>query len=155
MSRPPMHPLLKILVMVVLALAAYVGFKFLLAYIRFVDIKGKMRDSAINSYAESDNAIADRMADEALSDKLPIAGDYFYQVRDDAGKVFLLKPETDEQKAEYKKLAMAYFLSTIKRSGAGKEFSIAIAYDQEIYFPFNVYKHVIKFRHEEFLQQNR
>lgn len=156
MSRPPMHPLLKILIAVVLLMAGYVGFKFLIAYIRFADIKGKMQEAVVNSFADTDNTIADKLAENALDDKLPIAGDYFYQVRDDAGKVFVLVPETEEQKAEYKKLATDYFLSTIKRGGSGgRDFSIAIAYDQEIYFPLNVYKHVIKFRHEEFLQQNR
>jgi hypothetical protein len=148
-----MHPLLKILIVAVLMTAGYVGFKFLIAHIRFADIKGKMREATVNSFADADNVIADRLAESALDDKLPIAGDYFYQVRDDAGKVFLLVPETDAQKAEYKRLATDYFLSTIKRGG--KEFSIAIAYDQEIYFPFNLYKHVIKFRHEEVLQQPR
>ncbi|MRR09499.1 hypothetical protein EG831_05385 [bacterium] len=153
MSRPPMHPLLKILIVAVLLMAGYIGFKFLIAYIRFADIKGKMQEAVVNSYADTDNTIADKLAENALDDKLPIAGDYFYQVRDNAGKVFVLEPETDEQKAEYKRLATDYFLSTIKRGGSGREFSIAIAYDQEIYFPFNLYKHVLKFSHEEALQQ--
>lgn len=154
MSRAPMHPLVKLLIVAVIAMSIYVGFLFLIAYVRFYDIKSKMEEAAINSFTESDTTIAVKLAETALNDNLPIAGDYFYQVKDEQGKILLLKPESDQQQQEYMKLAVKYFMGNM-RHGANREFSITLAYDQEIHFPFNLYKHVIKFRHEEVQQQPR
>jgi hypothetical protein len=152
MSRAPMHPMLKLLIGAVVLIALYTGIKFLIAYVRFYDIKSKMEEAALNSFTEGDSIIAVKLAETALSDKLPIAGDYFFQVKDDQGKVFVLEPESDQQQQDYLRQAARYFVGNMKH-GANRDFSIAIAYDQEIYFPFNIYKHVLKFRHEEIQQQ--
>ncbi|GEM_PF-1148724 len=153
MSRPPMHPLLKLLIVAAVLLGIYSGLMFMVAYVRFYDIKGKMEEAARNSLAESDTSLAVKLAETALDDKLPIAGDYFYQVRDDQGKVFVLRPETEQQQQEYLQLAVRYFMQNMQRGSGG--FTISLAYDQEIYFPFNVYKHTVKFRHTEVYQQPR
>jgi hypothetical protein len=149
-----MHPLLKLLIVAVIFFACYTGIKFLIAYVRFYDIKSKMEEAARNSFTESDNNIALKLAETALTDKLPIAGDYFYQVKDDQGKISILTPVTLADSQEYQRLATQYFIKNIQH-GSSREFSIAIAYDQEIYFPFNLYTHVIKFHHEEIQQQTK
>jgi hypothetical protein len=154
MSRAPMHPLLKLMIGAVVLFVLYTGIKFMIAYVRFYDIKGKIREAATSTFGESDSTIAVKLAETALGDKLPIAGDYFYQVKDDKGGVYVLEPQSDQQQQEYLNLATKYFMGNIKH-GANREFSITVAYDQEIYFPFNLYTHVIKFRHEEVQQQNK
>ncbi|HTY08143.1 MAG TPA: hypothetical protein VMF29_03165, partial [Candidatus Edwardsbacteria bacterium] len=77
MSRAPMHPFLKFLVLAAVVAGLYAGIKILLPYIRFADIKGKVREAATNSVSESDESLATKLAETALDDKLPIAGDYF------------------------------------------------------------------------------
>jgi len=151
MSRAPMHPLFKLLIVAAILIGCYAGIKILLPYIRFADIKGKMQEAANNSVSETDESLCNKLAETALEDKLPIAGDYFYQVKDEQGKLSVLTPESDEQQKDYTKLAGDYFLKNIKR-GQDRSVTITIDYNQEVYFPFNVYKHVIHFHHEEVQQ---
>jgi hypothetical protein len=154
MSRPPMHPLLKLLITAAVIIGIYSGIMILMPYIRFADIKSKTQEAVQNAMAETDESLAGKLAETALDDKLPIAGDYFYQVRDAQGKVAVLMPETEAQQKEYDALATAYFLKSFKRN-ADRSLSIVIDYTQEVYFPFNVYKHTIHFHHEEGQQPNR
>ena len=154
MSRAPMHPFLKMMILAAVILGLYSGLKLLLPYIRFADIKSKVNEAAMNALTESDASIAIKLAETALVDKLPIAGDYFFQVKDGQGKVYVLTPETEEQEKEYTALATAYFTKNITH-GADRSITIAIDYDQDVYFPFNIYKHTIHFHHEESQQPPR
>jgi hypothetical protein len=133
--------------------ALYASLKIVLPYIRFADIKGKMRESVLAASMESDEGIARKLAENALDDKLPLAGDYFYQMIGEDGKKFVYQPETEEQKNEYQILARQYFLEHMTRTPQGLE--IEIGYTAEIYFPFNLYTHKISFAHKEGGTQQR
>jgi hypothetical protein len=146
-----MHPLLKMLILAVVLVAVYAGLMIMFPYIRFSHIKSKIQEAAANAVTESDESLVAKLAETALEDKLPIAGDYFYQVKDEQGKLTVLTPENDQQQKEYLKLATDYFLKNIVH-GPDKSITITIDYNQEVYFPFNVYKHVIHFHHEEIQQ---
>jgi hypothetical protein len=154
MSRAPMHPLLKMLIGAVVIVSLYAGLMFAIAYIRFSDIKGKVKEATMSAVTESDANIATKLAETALDDKLPIAGDYFFQVRDAQGKISVLTPESEQQQKEYIALATAYFANNITY-GADRSVTIILDYDQEVYFPFNMYKHTIHFHHEETQQPPR
>ncbi|HTY07647.1 MAG TPA: hypothetical protein VMF29_00650, partial [Candidatus Edwardsbacteria bacterium] len=77
---------------------------------------------------------------------------YFYQVKDEQGKLSVLTPESEEQQKDYLKQADAYFLKNIVH-GPDRNVTITLDYVQEVYFPFNAYKHVIHFHDEESQQQ--
>jgi hypothetical protein len=142
-----MPRIVKWLLWALVPLALYASLKILMPYIRFADIKGKMKEAVQASSLDSDETIARKLAENALDDKLPLAGDYFYQVTGDDGKKFVYIPETEEQKNEYQAMVRQYFLDHMTRSSQGLE--ITISYQQEIYFLFNVYTHKISFEHKE------
>ncbi|MBI4726733.1 hypothetical protein HY768_05860 [candidate division TA06 bacterium] len=142
-----MPRIIKWLLWALVVVALYASLKIVLPYIRFADIKGKMREAVLAAAMETDESIARKLAENALDDNLPLAGDYFYQVTGEDGKKFVYQPETEEQKNEYQTLARQYFLEHMTRSPQGLE--IAISYQQEIYFPFNLYTHKISFEHKE------
>ena len=142
-----MPRIIKWLLWALVVAALYASLKIVLPYIRFADIKGKMREAVLAASMETDEGIARKLAENALDDKLPLAGDYFYQLAGEDGKKFVYQPETEEQKNEYQKLARQYFLEHMIRSPQGLE--ITISYQQEIYFPFDLYTHKIYFEHKE------
>jgi hypothetical protein len=142
-----MPRIFKWLLWALVPLALYASLKIMMPYIRFADIKSKMEAAVQASDLESDESIARKLAENALDDKLPLAGDYFYQVTGDDGKKFIYTPDTEEQKVEYQALVRQYFLDHMTRSSQGLE--ITISYQQEIYFLFNLYTHKISFDHKE------
>jgi len=143
-----MPKIIKWLLSVLVIVALYAFLKIIIPYIRFADIKGKMRESVVAASMESNAGIAYKLAENALDDKIPLAGDYFYQLVGEDGKKFVYKPETDEQQQEYLELARQYFFEHITRNPQGLV-EITISYQQEIYFPFDLYTHKISFEHKE------
>lgn len=142
-----MPKIVKWVLWILAGFALYMAIVILLPYIRFADIKGKMKEAVQAANAESDISIAIKLSENALLDKLPIAGDYFYQVVGEDGKKFVYEPDTEEQKKEYQELAKQYFLEHMTQTPQGLE--IEISYTVEIYFPFNIYTHKILFAHKE------
>ena len=142
-----MPRIVKWILWILLGFALYMSIKILLPYIRFADIKGKMEEAALVSNGESDLGIAIKLSETALLDKLPIAGDYFYQVVGEDGKKYFYEPESPEQQKEYQELAKQYFLEHMTRTPQG--LAIEISYTVEIYFPFNIYIHRINFAYRE------
>ncbi|MBI5804797.1 hypothetical protein HZA73_01985 [candidate division TA06 bacterium] len=142
-----MPRIVKWILWILVGFALYMSIKILLPYIRFADIKGKMEEAVLVSNGESDLTIAIKLSENALLDKLPIAGDYFYQVVGEDGKKFFYEPENLEQEKEYQELAKQYFLEHMTRTPQG--LVIEISYTVEIYFPFNIYTHKIFFAHKE------
>jgi len=142
-----MPKIVKWLLWILVGFALYMSIKIVLPYIRFADIKGKMEEAVLAANAESDISIAMKLSENALLDKLPIAGDYFYQVVGEDGKKFLYEPEDPDQEKEYLELAKQYFLEHMTRTPQGLE--IGISYTVEIYFPFDIYTHKINFEHKE------
>ena len=142
-----MPKIIKWMLWVLAGFALYMSIKIVLPYIRFADIKGKMEEAVLAANAETDNNIADKLSENALLDKLPIAGDYFYQVVGEDGKKFFYEPESPEQQKEYQELAKQYFLEHMTRTPQG--LVIEISYTVEIYFPFDIYIHRINFAHKE------
>ncbi|MDO9067188.1 MAG: hypothetical protein Q7W05_01880, partial [Deltaproteobacteria bacterium] len=138
-----MPKIVKWILWVLAGFALYMSLKIVLPYIRFADIQGKMEEAVLASDAESEISIATKLSENALLDKLPIAGDYFYQVVGEDGKKFIYEPETEEQKKEYQELAKQYFLEHMTQTPQGLE--MEISYTVEIYFPFNIYTHKILF----------
>jgi len=146
-----MPKIIKWLLWVLVVFALYASLKILMPYIRFADIKGKMEEAVQAAALESDDSIARKLSENALLDHLPIAGDYYYQVTGEDGKKYVYEPDTDEQKKEYQDQARQYFLDHMVRNNQGLE--ISISYQQEIYFPFNLYTHKISFEHKEGVTQ--
>ena len=142
-----MPRIVKWILWILVGVSLYMSIKILLPYIRFADIKGKMKEAVLVAGAESDISIAIKLSENALLDKLPIAGDYFYQVVGEDGKKFFYEPESPEQEKEYQDLAKQYFLEHMTRTPQG--LAIEISYTVEIYFPFNIYIHRINFAHRE------
>jgi spore coat polysaccharide biosynthesis predicted glycosyltransferase SpsG len=142
-----MPKIVKWLLWILAGLAVYMAIMILLPYIRFADIKGKMKEAVQASDAEPDMNIATKLAETALLDRLPIAGDYFYKVTDENGKKFVYTPEYDDQQREYLELAKQYFLDHMNHTSQGLE--ISIGYTVEVYFPFGIYTHKINFEHKE------
>jgi len=142
-----MPKIIKWILWVLAAFALYMSIKILLPYIRFADIKGKMEEAVGAASAETDDNIADKLSENAILDKLPISGDYFYQVVGEDGKRYIYEPESPEQVKEYQELAKQYFLEHMTRTSRG--LVIEISYTVEIYFPFNIYIHRILFVHKE------
>ena len=142
-----MPKIIKWMLWVLAGFALYMSIKIVLPYIRFADIKGKMEEAVLAANAETDNNIADKLSENALLDKLPIAGDYFYQVVGEDDKKFYYEPESPEQQKEYQELAKQYFLEHMTRTPQG--LVIEISYTVEIYFPFDIYIHRINFAHKE------
>jgi hypothetical protein len=129
-------------------LALYNGFKVMLPYLRFAHIKGQMKDACQSAITESDNSLAEMLADKAKDDQIPLVGDYFYRVTDENGKQFFYKPETEAQEKEYLDGAKQYFLERIVRN-PGNDISISIEYHVEVYFVFHMYTYKIDFQHKE------
>ena len=148
-----MPRIVKWILWILVGFALYMSIKILLPYIRFADIKGKMKEAVLVSGAESDVSIAIKLSENALLDKLPIAGDYFYQVVGEDGKKFFYEPESPEQEKEYQDLAKQYFLEHTTRTPQG--LVVEISYTVEIHFPFDVYTHKIFFAHKEGGTQQR
>jgi len=142
-----MPRIVKWILWILVGFSLYMSIKILMPYIRFADIKSKMKEAVQASAMESDESIALKLAENALDDKLPLAGDYFYQVTGEDGKKFVYKPDTDDQKKEYQNLARQYFLEHMTRTPQG--LVIEISYTVEIYFPFDIYTHKILFAHKE------
>jgi hypothetical protein len=142
-----MPRIVKWILWILVGFALYMSIVILLPHIRFADIKGKMKEAVLSANSESDISIAIKLSENALLDKLPISGDYFYQVIGDDGKKFFYQPETPEQEKEYLELAKQYFLEHMTRTSEGLE--MEIRYTVEIYFPFNIYTHRINFEHKE------
>ncbi|HBE72591.1 MAG TPA: hypothetical protein DDW31_00540 [candidate division Zixibacteria bacterium] len=143
-----MPPIIKILIVVLVALLLYSAFMTAMPHIRFSRIKGKMEEAVGAAMADSDEVLARELAEVCLEQKVPLVGDFFYKVRDDQGKLFYYQPETDQEKKQYKDGAFAYFLENIKRT-PGQEISISIDYQVETYFPFGVYVLKQRFAHTE------
>jgi hypothetical protein len=146
-----MPKIVKWMLWLLAAFVLYTSLKILMPYIRFADIKSKMEEAVQASSLESDENIARKLSENALLDHLPIAGDYYYQVTGEDGKKYVYEPDTDEQKKEYQDLSRQYFLDHMTRSSQGLE--IDISYQQEVYFPFNIYTHKISFEHKEGVPQ--
>jgi len=142
-----MPKIVKWLLWLLAGFVLYMSIKVVLPYIRFADIKGKMKEAVQAADTESDLNIAIKLADNALMDKLPIAGDYFYKVTGEDGKKFIYQPEDEEQQKEYQELAKQYFLEHMTRTSGGLE--ISLSYTVEVYFPFDLYTHKISFDHKE------
>jgi hypothetical protein len=142
-----MPKIVKWLLWILAGLAIYMSVKILLPYIRFADIKGKMKEAVQDASAEADIGIASKLAETAMMDKIPIAGDYFYKIVGEDGKKFYYEPEDEEQQKEYQEIAKQYFLDHMSRSPQGSE--ISIGYTVEVYFPFDMYTYKITFEHKE------
>jgi hypothetical protein len=142
-----MPKIVKWLLWLLAGMALYMSVKIILPYIRFADIKSKMKEAVQAADGEGDQNIAIKLAENAMMDKLPIAGDYFYKVTGDDGKKFIYQPEDEEQQKEYQELARQYFLDHMVRTPNGLE--ISISYTVEVYFPFDMYVHKINFDHKE------
>jgi hypothetical protein len=141
-----MPPFVKVTLVLLAIFLVFAGISIVIPYIRFADIKGKMKEAAENAMGENDQTISFELAENAMDDKLPLVGDYFYQVVDNKGEKFILTPESEEQRKEYKDGARQYFLEHIQRV-SGQDYTISIEYTVELYFPF--YTHSINFRHKE------
>jgi len=135
---------LKVLLFFLVVFLFYAAVAISIPYIRFYHIKDKMKEAAENAMAESDESIARTLAETAMDDKLPLVGDYFYQIQDDKGNKSIYRPETEEQQKEYIAGATDYFLQNIQRDD---NFNISINYTVELYFPFYTYK--MNFSHKE------
>jgi len=142
-----MPRIVKWILWILLGFALYMSIKIVLPYIRFADIKGKMEEAVLAANAETDYNIADKLAENAILDKIPISGDYFYQVVGEDGKKYIYEPESPEQVKEYQGMARQYFLDHMTRTPQG--LVIEISYTVEIYFPFDTYTHRILFVHKE------
>ncbi len=138
----------KVLIVVLVALLLYSGFMAALPHIRFSRVKGKMEEAVQAALVESDESLARGLAEVCLEQKVPLVGDFFYKVKDEQGKLFYYQPETEEERQEYLKGAIAYFLEHIKRI-PGQEISISIEYQTETYFPFGLYTLKQNFSHTE------
>ena len=136
----------KVIIFVVVAFLFYAAIAISIPYIRFYNIKDKMKEAAENAAAESDRSIALALAETALDSKIPLVGDYFYQLIDEKGKKYIYLPETQEQQKEFMDGATEYFLQNIERN-PDQNYSINIDYVVELYFPF--YTHKIRFNHKE------
>lgn len=136
----------KVIIFILVMFLFYAAIAISIPYIRFYHIKDKMKEAAQNAVSESDRAIAVALAETALDDKIPLVGDYFYQVIDEKGKKYVYLPETQEQQKEFMDVAAEYFLQNIERN-PGQYYSINIDYVVELYFPF--YTHKIRFSHKE------
>jgi len=141
-----MPKFLKVLIFFAVLFLLYAALAVSIPYIRFVHIKDKMKEAAQNAMTESDDSIARALAESAMDDKIPLVGDYFYQVQDEKGNKDVYKPETEEQQREYLDGAREYFLQNIIRE-EGRSYTISIDYTVELYFPF--YIHRINFSHKE------
>jgi hypothetical protein len=141
-----MPRIVKPFIYVAIGFLIYMAIAISIPYIRYFHIKGKMEEAAQNAFTEPDDVIARALADNALDDKLPLVGDYFYRVEDDQGRRYVYRPESDEQKKEYLEGARQYFLENIIRD-PGNSYTISIQYTVELYFPF--YTHKINFSHKE------
>lgn len=143
-----MPPIVKVLIVVLVALLLYSAFMAAMPHIRFSRIKGKMEEAVNAAMADTDEVLARELAEVCLEQKVPIVGDFFYKVRDEKGKLFYYQPETDQEKKQYMDGAMAYFQENIKRN-PGQEISISIEYQTETYFPFDLYVLKQGFAHTE------
>jgi len=135
---------LKVLLFFLVVFLLYAAVAISIPYIRFYHIKDKMKEAAENAMTESDESIARALAETALDDKLPLVGDYFYQIQDEKGNKSVYRPETEQQQKEYIAGATDYFLQNIQRDD---NFNISINYTVELYFPFYTYK--MNFSHKE------
>lgn len=142
-----MPKIVKWILWILAGFALYMSIKIVIPYIRFADIKGKMEEAVLAAGGETDINIASKLSENALLDKIPIGGDYFYQVVGEDGKKFFYEPESPEQVDEYQELAKQYFLEHMARNPQGLE--IEIGYIVEIYFPFDIYTYRISFSHKE------
>jgi hypothetical protein len=141
-----MPKFLKVLIFFAVLFLLYAAVAVSIPYIRFFHIKDKMKEAAQNAMTESDDSIARALAENSLDDKIPLVGDYFYQVQDEKGNKDVFIPGTEEQKREYLDGAREYFLQNIARE-EGQSCAISIDYTVELYFPF--YTHKINFSHKE------
>ncbi|HAD83127.1 MAG: hypothetical protein A2509_03850 [Candidatus Edwardsbacteria bacterium RIFOXYD12_FULL_50_11] len=141
-----MPKFLKVLIFFTVLILLYAAVAISIPYIRFFHIKDKMKEAAQNAMTENDDSIARALAENAMDDKIPLVGDYFYQVQDEKGNRDVYKPETEEQQREYLEGAREYFLQNIIRT-EGQNYTISIDYTVELYFPF--YTHRISFSHKE------
>ncbi len=141
-----MPPILKVVLVIAVLFLMYAAVAISIPYIRYFHIKDKMEEAVQNAIAESDESIARTLAETAMDDKIPLVGDYFYQVQDEKGNKYVYRPVTEEQQKEYLDGAMDYFLQNIIRA-EGQNYSISINYTVELYFPF--YTHRINFSHKE------
>jgi hypothetical protein len=141
-----MPRIVKPLIYLAIGFLVYMAIAISIPYIRFYHIKGKMKEAAENAFNGADDTIARALAENALDDKLPLVGDYFYRVEDEQGKLYVCRPESEEQKKEYLEGARQYFLDNIVRD-PGNSFTISIGYTVELYFP--MYTHKINFSHKE------
>lgn len=141
-----MPPILKVVLGIAVLFLLYAAVAVSIPYIRFYHIKDKMKEAAQNAMTENDDTIARALAENALDDKIPLVGDYFYQVQDEKGNKDLYQPETEEQQKEYLEGAREYFLQNIVRI-EGQNYTISIDYTVELYFPF--YIHRMNFSHKE------
>lgn len=135
---------LKVLIFFAVVFLLYAAVAISIPYIRFYHIKDKMKEAAENALTENDETIARTLAETAMDDKIPLVGDYFYQVQDEKGKKYVYRPESEEQQKEYLEGAKIYFLQNIQRDA---NFNISIEYTVELYFPFYTYK--MNFSHKE------
>lgn len=141
-----MPRIVKPLIYLVIGYLIYMAIAISIPYIRFHHIKEKMKEAAENAFNETDDTIARVLAEDALDDKLPLMGDYFYRVEDEQGKRYIYRPESEEQKKEYLEGARQYFRDNMVRD-PGISFTISIQYTVELYFP--IYTHKINFSHKE------
>jgi hypothetical protein len=135
---------LKVLIFCAALFLLYASVVMMIPYFRYFDIKDKLKEAAKNAMSETDANIARTLAEKALDNRIPIVGDYFYQIQDEKGNKMVLIPETEEQQKEYIEGAIQYFLQNIQRDD---NFNIAIEYTVELYFPF--YTHKINFSYKE------
>ncbi|MDQ7797340.1 MAG: hypothetical protein RDU76_00145 [Candidatus Edwardsbacteria bacterium] len=141
-----MPKFLKVLIFFAVLILLYAAVAVSIPYIRFFHIKDKMKEAAQNAMTENDDTIARALAENAMDDKIPLVGDYFYQVQDEKGNRDVYEPESEEQQREYLEGAREYFLQNIIRA-EGQNYTISIDYTVELYFPF--YTHRINFSHKE------
>lgn len=149
-----MPPIIKVLIVVLALLVLYSALLVAIPHIRFYRVKDKMEEAVNAAMAESDESLAQGLADVCLEQKVPLVGDFFYRVTDDQGKKFYYQPESEAERRQYLDGAKAYFLENIKRI-PGQEISISIEYTVEIYFPFNIYTMKKTFSHKEVLSLSR
>ena len=135
---------LKVLIFCAVLFLLYASVAVMIPYIRYFHIKDKIKEAAKNAMSETDANIARTLAETAMDDKIPIVGDYFYQIQDEKGEKKVLRPDTEEQQKEYLDGATGYFLQNIQRDDS---FNISIEYTVELYFPF--YTHKINFSYKE------
>ena len=149
-----MPPIIKVMLVILVALALYSAFMVAMPHIRFAKVKGTMKDSAANAVSDTDESLAKDLAEVCLEQKVPLVGDFFYKVQDEQGKTFYYQPETDQEKKLYLTEAAKYFRENIKRV-QGRDISISIDYEVEVYFPFGIYTLKKKFSHTEVQQLAR